>query len=501
MNRGKRLAINSISSLLFQMVTIICGFILPRLILSAYGSTVNGLVNSITQFIAVIGFLELGVGAVVQSSLYRPLAIKDYEETSKILRSAEKFFKRIALILLLYLIALVAIYPRVVKKDFDVIYTITLICAMGISSFAQYYFGIVDRLLLNADQRGYIQYNSQTITVILNTLACVILIRYKASIQLVKLTTSVIYIARPLFLRWYINTHYKIDRKIQYQGEPIKQKWNGVAQHIAAVVLDGTDTIVLTLFSDLSNVSIYSVYFMVVHGVKILFTSLTTGFQALLGELLAKEEIDQLVSIYNWMEWLIHTATVFLFGCTASLIVPFVLIYTNGINDVNYNVPVFALLLTLANAMHCLRLPYNTMILASGHFRQTQNNYIIATFINIVISVFTVRLWGLVGVAIGTLFAMIYQTVWMSHYVSKYFFNESMFSFTKHCFVDILSFVVAFLFCKSIHLQTLSYYSWIILGLKVSFVWISVLICVNYMFYRGYVMKLIKKVFSIIARR
>lgn len=140
-------------------------------------------------------------------------------------------------------------------------YTATLIAAISISSFAQYYFGIANALLLNADQRGYIQYNAQTVTVVLNTAVCAVMISMNGTIQMVKLATSLIYLARPLALHFYVKRHYQIDWKIKYTEEPIKQKWNGVAQHIAAVVLDGTDTIVLTVFSTLSNVSIYSVYF------------------------------------------------------------------------------------------------------------------------------------------------------------------------------------------------------------------------------------------------
>lgn len=62
--QNKILFYNSISPLIYQVSTIICGFVLPRLILGYYGTEVNGLVNSITQFLAIISFLELGVGAV-----------------------------------------------------------------------------------------------------------------------------------------------------------------------------------------------------------------------------------------------------------------------------------------------------------------------------------------------------------------------------------------------------------------------------------------------------
>ena len=91
--------------------------------------------------------------------------------------------------------------------------------------------------------------------------------------------------------RIYVKQKYQIDWKIKYTEEPIKQKWNGVAQHVAAFILDGTDTLVLSIFSTLSNVSVYSVYLMIINGVKGIFLSMTSGIRALLGEFWAKQEI------------------------------------------------------------------------------------------------------------------------------------------------------------------------------------------------------------------
>lgn len=482
--RGKLLAKNTFSSLMFQITTIICGFVLPRLILKSYGSEVNGLVNSIVQFLQIIAFLELGVGAVVQSSLYKPLADKNNIEISKIVSSAEKFFRRIAIILLIYLIILIVIYPFIANQNFSFMYTATLIAAISISSFAQYYFGIVNRLLLTADQRGYIQYNSQTLVLILNTVACVILINLDSSIQIVKLTTSLIYLTRPLYLQYYVNSHYSIDKNILYIGEPIKQKWNGVAQHVAAIVLDGTANIVLTIFSTLSSVSIYSVYYLVVYGVKRLFISVTSGIQAFLGELWAKRELNTLNKAFGWTEWAIHTGVTFIFGCTGILIVPFITVYTSGVNDVNYIRPFFAVLLTSANAMHCLRLPYNIMILAGGHYKQTQHNYIIAVLLNIVISISIVRIWGLVGVAIGMMVALAYQTIWMAHYNSKNLIRWPFRKFITQVIVDIASVGIAVLITRSISLEDVSYFSWLIMAIKVSAVMSLVVGGMNFIFYR-----------------
>ena len=489
--RKKLLAKNTVASLLSQITALVCGFILPRLFLEYFGSEVNGLVNSITQFLGVISFLELGVGAVVQSSLYKPLAEGDKQQVSRVMVSADRFFRRLAQILLGYVLLLVTVYPLIANQSFGYLYTATLIAAISISSFAQYYFGIVNSLLLNADQRGYIQYNAQTITVVLNTVVCVFMIKLGGSVQLVKLTTSLIYLARPLALRIYVNRRYQIDWKIQYDGEPIQQKWNGVAQHIAAVVLDGTDTIVLTLLSTLSNVSIYSVHFMVIKGVKTLFLSMTNGIQSLLGELWARQELEELRKTFGWTEWCIHTGTTFVFSCTAALIVPFVRVYTAGISDANYIQPAFAILLTLANAMHCLRLPYNIMVLAAGHYKQTQKNYIVAATINIVLSVLTVKAWGLIGVAIGTFAAMAYQTVWLAIYDSKHFVSWPMKSVIKQFAVDGITAVFIVVISGMLTMHSVTYLSWIMLAIVTALLAVIITAFLNFIVYKEKMMALI----------
>lgn len=492
--RGKKLALNTITSLGLQVVSVICGFILPRLILESFGSDVNGLVNSITQFLGVITLLDLGVGAVVQSALYKPLADNNTNMISKIYVSANKFFRRLAEILLVYVVLLMIFYPMLVNKSFGHMYTALLIAAICISSFAQYYFGIVNSLLLNADQRGYIQYVAQIITLILNTFACYIIIKLAASIQIVKLTTSLIFLLRPLFLVFYVKKHYSIDPKITYTDEPIKQKWNGMAQHFASYVLNGTDNIVLTMFSTLGNVSIYSVYNVVIIGVKNALLSVTNGFQSLIGEMLAKKETMKLNAFFGFVEWFLHTGTTLVFGCTGVLIVDFVRVYTYGINDADYIQPLFAVLITIANAGHCLRLPYNILILAAGHYKQTQSNYIIAMILNIVVSIATVKMWGLVGVAIGTLIAMAYQTVWMAKYDSKNIICWPFKNFLKQCGIDAITVIIASLATFKIPMLSVSYVSWFLLAIEVFGIWLIISIVINTIFYRERVLSIFIRV-------
>lgn len=484
---------NSISPLIYQVTTIICGFILPRLILSHFGTEINGLVNSISQFLGVISFLELGVGAVVQSSLYKPLADNDNINVSKVIASADKFFRKLGYILAIYIIVMLFYYPYLVKQSFGFMFTATLILAISIRSFAQYFFGIVNRLLLVADQKAYIQYVAQTIAIIINTIACYTLITFDCSVQIVYGMTSLIFFLQPYAIHLYIKKYYALDRKIHYDVEPIKQKWNGVAQHVAAVILSGSDTVVLTIFSTLVNVSIYAIYFLPMAGARLVIMSMISGIEALIGNLWAKQDLRELRKVFAWTEWLIHTGTTLIFTLTAVLIVPFVQVYTHGVSDANYIQPLFGILLVAANSGHCLRLPYNIMILAAGHYKQTQHNYIIAAVMNIVISIIGVKQFGLIGVTLGTLAAMVYQTVWMAWYNSKNFIQWPMRKFLKQMVVNAVSAASIFIVTGYFTLTGVSYLEWIVLAIKVTACGIFVALLVNYIFYKEFVLKIADK--------
>ncbi|MFR1295914.1 MAG: hypothetical protein ACLSBH_11075 [Coprobacillus cateniformis] len=80
------------------------------MMLITYGSDVNGLVSSITQMLGFITLLDLGIGAVVQASLYKPLSQKNNKQISLIFSSAQKYFQIIAKILLVYILGLCLYY-------------------------------------------------------------------------------------------------------------------------------------------------------------------------------------------------------------------------------------------------------------------------------------------------------------------------------------------------------------------------------------------------------
>lgn len=489
MKRKNKLLLNSAVSLLYQITMIVCGFVLPRFFLTYYGSEVNGLVSSITQFLGFISLAECGVGAVVQSALYKPLADRDMESVSKIVLSSECFFRKIAYILLGYVVVLMAVYPLITVDSFDYIYTLVLIFIISISSFAQYYIGMTYKLLLNADQLGFIQYIIHTLALIINTLSCIALIKCGASVHVVKLTTTLIFVIQPILLAIIARRKYRIDRSIKLIDEPIKQKWNAVTHHLSGVVLENTDVVVLTLFSTLENVSVYAVYHLVINGVKQIIVSMTNGVRAMFGNMLARNETEELNRSFDLIEWILHTMVTFVFSVTAILILSFVKVYTADITDANYFVPAFAYLITLAQAVYCYRLPYYILVNAAGHYKQTQWSAIIEAAINVAVSILFVFYFGLVGVAIGTLAAMIYRTVYLAIYLKKNILYRKLRHFIKHIMIDACSasllFMIVSLIPSFYEMRQINYFAWFILAVKVSLTAVFVLLLINGIFYGG----------------
>ena len=100
--RTKKALMNTVALLIYQIVAAICGLILPRLILSSFGSNYNGIVSSINQFINCVVLLRSGVGAVTRFALYKPLSEKNYVSISRIIKATELFMRKIAIIFVVF---------------------------------------------------------------------------------------------------------------------------------------------------------------------------------------------------------------------------------------------------------------------------------------------------------------------------------------------------------------------------------------------------------------
>ena len=424
-SRTKKAVKNTISELLLELVTAICGMILPRLILSHFGSMYNGITSSITQFIGCIALLKSGIGSVTRAALYKPLANKDSKELSEIVTATEHFMRKIAIIFLVFVLIVACFYPLIVNDDFSWIFTFTLVIILSISTFAQYFFGLTYQMVLQADQRNYVITYIQIASIIINTIFAGILIYLGASIHVVKLASAIIFVFPPIIYMLYVKKYYKIDSKVKPNYNLISQRWDALGHQVANFINTNTDIIIATTFLGVLEVSVYSVYFMISNSIRKLVMAVCSGTTGAFGNIIAKKENKVLVNRFSQYELVIYMLSIFFFTITYIMFIPFINIYTRGINDVNYIRPVFALLICISGFFTCVKMPYEQIVFAAGKFKQTKVGAYIEAILNIVVSLICVKFIGLNGIIIGTIVAAVYRTLRYSYFVRKNIINRN----------------------------------------------------------------------------
>jgi O-antigen/teichoic acid export membrane protein len=485
---------------LLEGISTISGFIVPKLLIGSFGSSVYGLTTSISQFLGYLVILQSGIGGVVRASLYKPLAENDNGALSVVVKTADVFLKRLAYISVAYIITLALVLPFIAKNNsLDYVFTATLVIIIGIGTFSQYYFGITYQLLLHASQKSYIFYILQMVFLTLKIILMVILIKLGAGIHTVTLVSSILFLLRPLIINIYVKRKYNINRKCKPDSTLLKQRWAGVGHTIAYFIHSKTDVFLLTIFLGVKEVAVYSIYAMITNGLTTLISTLSSSVQSAFGNMIAKDENGLLVRNFKSYECFSHIITVVLYSCAAILIIPFVQIYAGGFTDTEYIRPLAAYIILSAECIFCLRQPYHSVIISAGHYKQTRTGGFIEAGLNVVLSLILVRYWGIAGVAIGTLIAMIYRTIDYFFYLKKSIICFKISSYFKRFILSIINIAIISAIFFLFDIKASNYFIWVGVALIVFVTSLFVTLGINYIFYKDEllnIMSIFKNVFK-----
>lgn len=401
--------LNVVTSLIMQIVSIVSALIVPRLMLETFGSGVNGMVSSIGQFLNYIALIEGGITGVISANLYGPLVLGDTEKVSLVIATARHFYRKIAFIFIGYSAIVGVVYPFFVNTGFNNIYVFVFTMVLSLGLMLEYMFSLTYTTFLNADKKGYIVYITSSALTVLNIFLTVIVVNYYPDIILLKFANASLFALKPLILGVFIKNQYKVDWKVNSDSSLIEQRWNGFSINFAFFIHASTDITILTIFSDLPTVSVYSVYYLIVSKISVLLHSITSGIEPAIGHAYAIKDEKQLNEKMDIYEFVTLVSVGVLFSLTGLLITPFVMVYTKGITDADYYQPLFGVILVLAEAIYLLRAPHVSLAYSANKFKEITIPAYIEAIINIFISIVLVRRVGLVGIALGTLAGMIYR--------------------------------------------------------------------------------------------
>ncbi len=432
---------NIVYSIGGQMITMIIGILIPRLVIISYGSEINGLLSSISSVMAYLALLEAGLGSVTCQALYKPIASDDKGQINKILAAASYNYKRTGIIYIIALSVIAVIYPFVIKGDLNSFLVIALVILCGAPNVINYLFQRKYLTLLEAVGDHYIMSNVQTVLNIVASLSKVVLLKCGYNVIVVQAIYSLVSLAQMIYIYAYIKKKYSwVNLNCEKDFSGFKQQKGALLHQVCSLITNSTDTIILTFFCSLQIVSIYGMYNMLYNIIYNAIYTVNSSLVFILGQSFQKGE-EYYKKVIDAYETLYITLASALLLVTYIMIIPFLKLYTAGA-DINYIDAWLPILFLMIKMLNSIRNASINTITVSGHFNDTAKHAIIEAAINLIVSVVSVSFIGMPGVLVGTVLAFAYRCVVAIRFANKKILRRNCKHSIRTSLINILLVVI-----------------------------------------------------------
>ena len=161
---------NTFWNLVYQLTAVVAGFLVPRAIIGVYGSEVNGLVTSLTQFIGYFALVEAGISGAATFALYKPLAQGDWRGVNIVASASRAFYQKSGAVFLALMVGLSVIYPVFVSAGAMLPWEIVaLTFLLGAKVVVDFFSLSKYRVFLTADKKNWLIQLASTVYTLLNT--------------------------------------------------------------------------------------------------------------------------------------------------------------------------------------------------------------------------------------------------------------------------------------------------------------------------------------------
>lgn len=482
MGKSKRSLKIFIYGVISQIVTLLLGIIIPKLLIVSYGSEVNGLLSSVRQIFVYVALLEAGIGTASLQALYAPMAKGDQHRTSEIMAATDHYYKRTGLLYGIAVIVLAFVYPLVVKSSISMPIVTGVIIFQGASGVINYLFQGKFAILLRVDGKSYITTNATTIVNVASKVAQIVLILAGTNILVVQCVYFIINLTQMIYITWYVKKHYSwLDLKIKPDYTSLSQSKNVIVHQISGLIFNNTDILILTYFCGLKVVSVYSLYSLIISCVSNIIDTLCSSVEFILGQAFNSDK-KYFLKLQETYETYYLAVSFAFFTVTLIMLPSFIKIYSTGITDANYIDKYLPYLFVILNVLMYARRTSSQIINFAGHFKQTQIRSIIESAINLIVSLVFVYKIGIYGVLIGTIVALLYRTNDVIIYANRNILGRKPWRTYRRWLQNIVIMIVSVVSINSILPAVDNYVMWFANAILISLVCFSIYIIVDSFF-------------------
>ncbi len=415
-SRTKNSARNMIVALAMQAVTIGLSVICRTLFVKLLATEYLGLSGLFTNIISVLSLSELGIGSVIIVHLYKPLAEDDQVQICKLMNFYRKAYTAVGLFVIACGLALVPFLDKLVKNDTQIPYLAGYFLLFILQSASSYFFAY-KQSLLTASQREYIcSVVRQAFAIVTNVLQILFLwlTRQYVSYLIISIITS---------LATNITISIIVDRKFPYlkQGKSLqlnKTQTKGMFKNVSSMmlhkvgntVINSTDNILISSMVGVIYTGLYSNYLLIMNVITQVITIGLNAVSASIGDFNAQKSRQERKELFDAMclisMWLFGMSAI----CFCCLFQPTIELWLGEKYLLDFSVVLIISINFFVNGL--LRVP-GTFSDVNGLYTKTKFKPITMALTNLIISVICLKLWGLIGVFIGTLTSYLLIGIWV----------------------------------------------------------------------------------------
>lgn len=396
-----------------QILTILLRFVTQTIFINTLGASYLGVNGLFTNIISVLSFSDLGIGAAITYSLYKPIAEGNIEVVNSIMFFFRKAYHVIGMTVgLLGLLFTPFLNSFVKNTDITNLKPIFLLFLLNV--VISYFFSYNQTLLI-ADQQAYKCSIVQVIFLVLKVTFQVTALLFFHSylwyllIQIIiTLTTNIVIseLVKKQYPDLNMKTYVKLPKTIY---KKIKDNTLGmIGSKFGEIALSASDNIIISMFIGLTTVGVYSNYVLLINSISTLLMQCVGSVSASIGNFAVdvKDSFKQfeLLKRHLFVNTLL---TMLSSACLIGLLNPFIILWVGA----NYVLSTQVVDLLIVNfVIISLRQTPITFIASYGLFKKIGLKSMIEAVVNILISVLLVIRFGMgiQGVLIGTLLSNIF---------------------------------------------------------------------------------------------
>ncbi len=453
-SRSKKSARNIFTGFVSKMLLMAFAFATKTIFIRLLGAEYNGISGLYSNILSILSLSELGLGNVLNFSLYQALRNHDERKVRSIVQYFKKLYWAIAIGVLAIGLCLVPLLPAIVNSTLPQNEVVLYYLLYLLNSVASY-FVVYKTTVISADQNAYISNICETVATFVMyvaQIAYLLLFRSFIGYLVIQVLCTII---KNMVMSCITDKKYpylskgEVDKDAFDKKQLVSNIKATFLYKISVVILNNTDNILISVIVGTIAVGYYSNYYMVITYIASFVSIFITGITASLGNLNAQRDAKASYGMFKMLSLVFSFIATVVSCCLLNCYQAFIPIWIGK----EYVMPIsWVLVIVINNYLNEVMSPVWMFRETMGLFKQVQFLMPITALLNLLFSVVLGIKFGVPGILIATALSKVVSQYW---YEPRILFREQFkvsersffLSQLKQILVSIAAVLISYLLC------------------------------------------------------